>query len=115
MYKNRVHIVCSYFLLIMFVSGQVVTYTHCHKQAVPCQLVGKKHTKGIFHFHNSETENCQICDAGLHTLFFESKSVRIFYQITFSGSIGLLQTVNFSDSRKHSKSRAPPFHFLYLE
>jgi hypothetical protein len=55
--KSAYHIFCSWLLLILFVAGQVVLYSHQHKLN---NLVGHlKHSSS----QQIVTEKCQICDA----------------------------------------------------
>jgi hypothetical protein len=115
MYKNKIHIICSYLLLIVFISWQTIVSTHHHKVTTPCELVLKKNHSGAFHFHDSEIEKCQICATVMSKLFLVNELINTVFHLIKTVSISFIKNSNYESIFRYFKPRAPPLNTAIIK
>jgi hypothetical protein len=97
-----------YLLLVVFLSGQVIVFTHYHKNTTGCEVLSYKHAVGINHAHTSEIEKCLLC-SGIadKPLFISEANNNIVYSVN-PVSFSFKCIKKCAKAKKHIRSRAPP-------
>lgn len=103
--KGKYHIICSWILLVCFIAGQYMVYTHQHK-------VAKNTCKPAFVAKNipqqTVAEKCYLCDVMHHNVMVNTQKV---YFNPAIGAIHVFKSVayNFTSIQLIlSGGRAPP-------
>jgi hypothetical protein len=111
MNRNKKNIFYSYLLLFAFLSGQIIVFTHYHKNTTNCKVISYKHAVGINHIHKSEIEKCLLCIGLIHksVVIDELNTIALYRAISLS--ISLQQIKKYGTIKKYIKSRAPPFMY----
>lgn len=112
MYKKQLHIICSYLLLIVFISWQTIISTHHHEPVPQCELVKNKKLKGVFHFHKSEIEKCKLCATLLDEPYLLNELTNVAFYPNPAITISVFKNIEYKNLFKYIKSRAPPQLFF---
>ena len=106
--RSNCHIICAWILLICFIAGQYVVFTHQHKTATKTfriSQVAKTSAK------QTVSEKCQLCDAMHHNSMVLNNSV---YFNTTAVAEHVFQSIEYSFTSIQlilSSGRAPPVSF----
>jgi len=96
-------------MLIIFLAGQVILYTHQHETGKCCGEVSLAHySKNGYHAHKPEIQNCLLCDVitNKKLLLSEFTIPKIYFTIIHNPVIYLQETV--CATIKLLQSRGPP-------
>jgi hypothetical protein len=104
--KNKYHIICTWALLLFFVAGQYMVYTHTHAQGIrpiksACQNPNNQPKQTV-------TENCPLCDAMHHNTMAINSPVFFAPVVTASYFYKAVNHHFISTALILSAGRSPP-------
>lgn len=102
------HIICARLLLLVFISGQLVLFTHQHEIAKCCGEISRAHFAKSGYHANKTFQTCFLCDVILHKkmLLNNFYSFKAYYTTT---TLKILFIHSFQlIFAKEARSRAPP-------
>jgi hypothetical protein len=105
--KRKNNFYC-YLLLIAFLSGQFIVFTHYHKNTTECEILSCKHAVGINHRHTSEIEKCLLCSGMVNKSLFISEANNNIVCSAKPVSFLFEHIKKCVKTKKYIKSRAPP-------
>ena len=108
MKKNRLQIIYSFFLLIIFLAAQLIVFTHHHKTENTCNIKQENQNKTIHHHIHKEIINCLLCEFIKHktivpTYFF----IGLYLSVILFFLVYELHKIAYQNL-KHLKPRGPP-------
>jgi hypothetical protein len=107
-HRSRKHIAFIYLLLTVFVSGEVVLFTHQHEISKCCGLLFHDVVKKGLHAHKSDTGRCFLCDVIINKKLFLSDELRFISQIEIKYFSDRNIVRRYLDFKKLTQARAPP-------
>jgi hypothetical protein len=106
--RSRKHIAFIYLLLTVFVSGEVVLFTHQHEISKCCGVLFHDVVKKGFHAHKSDSDACFLCDVIINKKLFLSQTLNLttYFKINYYGEVFITKTYFGYETLK--QSRGPP-------